>query len=112
MRRLAFERVARRVRARPRVAVALLPERGPHARPSRRHHRTVGGLLIDYAKAAPLQLATVVDADLAQVTVTDVALFPAARSRLTADALTQMRVAIEHTILRAYRTRIRTQPQQ
>jgi hypothetical protein len=58
----------------------------------------VGELLFDHLRHGPLQLANSAEADLCHVTVAGIAPLPAALSRYTADALTQMRAAIEHTI--------------
>lgn len=55
-------------------------------------------VLFDYLKPGPLELANVADGDLAHVTVAGVAVLPSAVARFAADALTQLRAAIEHTI--------------
>ena len=59
----------------------------------------VGEILFDYLRPpGPLQLGNVADGDVAHVTVVAVAPLPAAVARFAADALTQLRAAIEHTI--------------
>lgn len=59
----------------------------------------VGAMLFDYlAPPGPLSLENVAHGELAHVTVTAVAPLPAAVARCAADALTQLRAAVEHTI--------------
>lgn len=59
----------------------------------------VGEVLFDYLKPpGPLELGTVAEGQVAHVTVGAVAPLPAAVARYAADALTQLRAAIEHTI--------------
>jgi len=55
-------------------------------------------ILFDYLKPGPLEFGNVPDGNLAHVTVIGVAPLPAAVARFAADALTQLRAAIEHTI--------------
>jgi hypothetical protein len=55
-------------------------------------------ILFDYLGPGPLELGTVPEGNLAHVTVTVVAPLPATVARLAADALTQLRAAIEHTV--------------
>lgn len=57
-----------------------------------------GELLHDYLKLGPLQLENVPDGDLAHIRVVAVAPLPAAVARYAADALTQLRAALEHTV--------------
>ncbi|WP_432197105.1 hypothetical protein [Streptomyces sp. bgisy027] len=52
----------------------------------------------DYTAQGPLSLKNVADGDQAHVVVTAVAPLPEAMSRLVADALTQLRAALEHTV--------------
>ena len=59
----------------------------------------VGDSLFSYVSPpGPLEFANVFDGDRAHVTAKAIAPLPEAVSRWTADALTQMRAAIEHTI--------------
>ncbi|WP_331755486.1 hypothetical protein [Streptomyces sp. NBC_01643] len=56
-------------------------------------------LVHDYtAQGGPLSLETVADCDRAHVVVSAVAPLPEAITRLVADALTQLRAALEHTV--------------
>lgn len=55
-------------------------------------------MLFVYLKPGPLELDTVADGDLAHITVAGVAVLPSAVARFAADALTQLRAAIEHTV--------------
>lgn len=55
-------------------------------------------VLFLYLKPGPLKLANVSDGALAHVSVAGVAQLPSAVARFAADALTQLRAAIEHTI--------------
>ncbi|MGI5238706.1 hypothetical protein [Dactylosporangium sp. CA-139066] len=57
-----------------------------------------GQVLIDYLKPGPLELVNTADGELCHVRVARVAPLPAAVPRLVADALTQLRAAIEHTL--------------
>ena len=58
-----------------------------------------GEALYGYLKPpGPLELATVADGPLAHVTVAGVAPLPTAAARYAADALTQLRAAIEHSM--------------
>ncbi|MFJ7063366.1 hypothetical protein ACIQVA_37900 [Streptomyces microflavus] len=52
----------------------------------------------DYTAQEPLSLKTVVDGDQVQAVVTAIAPLPEAIPRLVADALTQLRAALEHTV--------------
>lgn len=58
----------------------------------------VGALLFDYLKPGPLSFDNVHDDATSSVTITEVAPLPPAVSRFSADALTQLRAAIEHTV--------------
>lgn len=59
----------------------------------------VGDSLFGYVRPpGPLEFANVLDGDRAHVTVDAIAPLPEAVPRWTADALTQMRAAIEHSI--------------
>jgi hypothetical protein len=59
----------------------------------------VGNLLYDYLKPpGPLELNDIAEGSVIRTTVTAVAPLPVAVARYTADALTQLRAAIEHTI--------------
>lgn len=55
-------------------------------------------VLYDYLKPGPLELENVADGDMARLTVTGVAPLPPGVSRLAADALTQLRAVLEHTL--------------
>ncbi|MEW2259707.1 hypothetical protein [Streptomyces sp. NPDC047869] len=55
-------------------------------------------MIHDYTAQGPLSLKTVVEGDQAQVVVTAIAPLPEAIPRLVADALTQLRAALEHTV--------------
>ena len=55
-------------------------------------------LLFDYTVAEPLGLTSVSDEEMCYVTVTSVAPLPPAVARLAADALTQLRAAIDHAV--------------
>ena len=58
----------------------------------------VGELVLEYTRAGALDLETVADGQRALVRVRSVAPLPAAIARYSADALTQLRAALEHTI--------------
>ncbi|MFB7827388.1 hypothetical protein [Streptomyces hydrogenans] len=55
-------------------------------------------MIHDYTGQEPLSLRNVVDGDQVQAVVTAVAPLPEAIPRLVADALTQLRAALEHTV--------------
>ncbi|WP_328774833.1 hypothetical protein OHU17_00270 [Streptomyces goshikiensis] len=55
-------------------------------------------LMEAYTKAGPLVLGEVVNGDRMELVAREVAPLPAAISRLVADALTQLRAAVEHTL--------------
>jgi hypothetical protein len=55
-------------------------------------------VLHNYLQTGPLQFKNIVEGDTAHVTVVAVAPLPEAVSRCVADALTQLRSAIEHTV--------------
>jgi hypothetical protein len=58
----------------------------------------VGQVVMDYLRPGPLQLTNTVDGGLCHVRVAGVAPLPEAVPRLAADALTQLRAAIEHSL--------------
>lgn len=59
----------------------------------------LGEVLHDYLRPpGPLRLANVADGNLCHVTVTGIAPLPAAVAHFAADAMTQMRASIEHTL--------------
>lgn len=87
----------------PRRNYSWLPDHQLHAALTLAHVdaiiEQVGSVLFDYlAPPGPLTLENVEDGELAHVTVASVAPLPAAVARYAADALTQLRAAVEHTI--------------
>lgn len=58
----------------------------------------VADVLFDYLRQGPLEFENVPKGDRANVTVKSVAPLPAAVARFTADVMTQLRAALEHTI--------------
>lgn len=80
-----------------------LPEHQLHAASTLAHADDLiaraGEVLFDYLKPpGPLKLGTVADGQLAHLKVLAIAPLPAAVARYAADALTQLRAAIEHTL--------------
>ncbi|MFE5501338.1 hypothetical protein ACFQ73_02150 [Amycolatopsis japonica] len=79
-----------------------LPEHQVHAAYTLAHVDTlierVGQVLYDYLEPGPFMLENVVEGEVAMVRVKSVAPLPAAVARYAADAMTQMRAVIEHTI--------------
>ncbi|MEU0373315.1 hypothetical protein ABZ070_24215 [Streptomyces sp. NPDC006283] len=84
------------------VDYAWLPDHQLHAAATLAHvDQTidrVARLTHDYSKTGPLTLTNVADDDRSHVMVTAVAALPEAIPRLVADALTQLRAALEHTV--------------
>lgn len=64
-------------------------------------------VLTDYLKPGPLELESIADGELCHVRVARVAPLPPAVPRLAADALTQLRAAIEHTLFAEVEYQIR-----
>lgn len=87
----------------PNAPGAWLPEHQLHVLATLAHIDSliwrVGEVLYDYVSPpGPLEFDNVLDGDRRHVTVVSIAALPAIVSRCVADALTQMRAAIEHTV--------------
>jgi len=86
----------------PRERYSWLPEHQLHVAATLGHVDQLiehaGRLLHDYLQPGPFEFDSVVQGDLAMVTVTAVHPLPTAIPRYVADALTQLRAALEHTL--------------